>query len=72
MGKGGAMNLNVGGQCIGSWGINTVKTLTFKKGGGPHLQWWRLPRPGYGLPGPREGSKNFVRLPQFSLAPSSE
>jgi len=23
----------VGGQCIGSWGINTVKTLKFGKGG---------------------------------------
>jgi len=36
--KGGATNLKVGtgGQCIGRWGgwVNTVKTLTFKKGGG--------------------------------------
>jgi len=35
--KGGTTNLKVGGgvvQCIGGWGINTVKTLTFGKGGG--------------------------------------
>jgi len=34
--KGGATNLKVGGggQCIGRWGINTVKTLKFEKGGG--------------------------------------
>jgi len=23
-----------GGQCIGRWGVNTVKTLRFEKGGG--------------------------------------
>jgi len=34
MNKGGAMNLKVVGQCIGRCGVNTVKTLTFEKGGG--------------------------------------
>jgi len=33
-GKGGATNLKVGGQCIGRCGVNTVKSLTFEKGGG--------------------------------------
>jgi len=32
--KGGATNLKVGGQCIGRWGVNTVKTQQFEKGGG--------------------------------------
>jgi len=32
--KGGAMNLKVGGQCIGRWGVNTVKTLKFEKKSG--------------------------------------
>jgi len=33
-----------GGQCIGRWGVNTVKTLKCEKGGRfmtPHLLWWR-------------------------------
>jgi len=29
--KGGAKNLKVGGQCIGMWGVSTVRTLAFKK-----------------------------------------
>jgi len=32
--KGGATNLKVGGQCIGRWGVQTVKTLQFEKEGG--------------------------------------
>jgi len=33
--KGGATNLKVGGgQGIGIWGVNTIKTLAFEKGGG--------------------------------------
>jgi len=36
-----------GGQCIGRWGIKTVKTLKFGKGGGawppPLYLWWRRP-----------------------------
>jgi len=32
--KGGAKNLKVGDPCIGMWGVNAVKTLTFEKGGG--------------------------------------
>jgi len=34
--KEGTTNLQVGGQCIGRWGVNTVKTLKFEKGGGVH------------------------------------
>jgi len=30
--KGGATNLKVGGQCIGRWVVNAVKTLQFEKG----------------------------------------
>jgi len=33
--NGGATNLKVGAQCTGRWGVNTVKTKTFEKGG-----WW--------------------------------
>jgi len=32
--KGGTTNLKVGGQWIGRWGVKTVKTLKFEKGGG--------------------------------------
>jgi len=31
--KGGATNMKVGGQCIGRWGVNIVKTQKFEKGG---------------------------------------
>jgi len=45
--KGGATNLKVGGQCIGRWGVNTLKTLKFEKDRGcmtpPQLQWWCRP-----------------------------
>jgi len=32
--KGGTTNLKGGGQWIGRWEVNAVKTLTFEKGGG--------------------------------------
>jgi len=61
--KGGATNLKVGGRgrYIGTWEVNTVKTLKFEEGGGA----WPSSSYGDTAPGPIE-PRQYLVLRKFS------